>query len=243
VILRLAAAFLLLSATVAKAETANIAVAANFAGAAKVLAADFAAVTDHEAFLSFGSTGQFYVQIQQGAPYNAFLAADQVRPELLEKDGVANPGSRFTYAVGRLALFSRDPNRRLDADALRTGDFDRIAIANPKTAPYGAAAMLTLARLGASKDLSGKIVRGKNVAQAYQFAWTGAAEVGLIAASQISHHQDGARWIVPQALHQAIAQDAVQLSPDHAAASAFLKYLRSDQAKATIRRFGYGLVE
>lgn len=241
---RAAAAFLasFLIARPAAAE-AHIAVAANFAGAASTLADDFAATGGARPILSFGATGALYLQIRNGAPYQAFLAADMRRPALLEEDGLAVEGSRFTYAVGELALFGRDAAPPIGPETLQAAAFSRLAIANPATAPYGAAAMATLEALGVAGALAPKIVRGKNVAQAFQFVWTGAAEYGLVARAQLVGRDEGARWNVPASLHPPIRQDALLIAPERPDAAGFLAYLRTPEARATIRRLGYGLAE
>ena len=226
----------------AAAEQARFAVAANFTAATKQLAEAFAATGRRRVVFSFGSTGQLYTQITQGAPFDGFLAADQARPAAAIAKGLAVPGSRFTYATGRLALYSRSAGMAIGRDTLQRGNFRKIAIANPATAPYGAAAVAAMKALGVYDRLAGKIVRGGNVAQAHQFVATGNAELGFVALSQIVRHEGGSRWIVPADLHAPIAQDAVLLKrgAKNMAAVAFLAFVKSPQAAAIIESLGYG---
>lgn len=232
----------LAAATVALAGETKVAVAANFAEPAKVIAARFKVRTGHEATLSFGSSGQFYAQIANGAPFEVFLSADRARPEKAEADGLAVEGSRFTYAVGRLVLFSRTPGR-VDArgEVLTSGRFQKIAIADPQTAPYGAAAMEAMKTLGVLDTLRPRLVRGNSIAQAYQFVDTGAAELGFVALSQVAAVKGGSRWIVPAATHGPIDQQAVLLKAGAAnpAARAFMSFLRGPEARAIVRQYGY----
>lgn len=237
------AAFLMVPA--ATAAEVSVAVAANFTAPMQRLAADFERDTGHKARLSFGATGKFYAQISHGAPFEVFLSADDETPARLENEGQAVKGSRFTYAIGRLVLWSPQPNR-VDAQGavLEKGDFNRMAIANPKTAPYGAAAIETLTQLGLLTRLQGRFVQGENIAQTHQFVSTGNAELGFIALSQVfkdGQLTGGAAWIVPAKLHSPIRQDAVLLSKGRGnpAAEALMQYLRSDKAKVTLRAFGY----
>jgi molybdate transport system substrate-binding protein len=199
--------------------------------------------TGHKAKLVFGATGAFYTQIRSGAPFDVLLAADDETPARLEKEGAAVAGSRFTYATGRLALWSAKPGIvDNEGEILKRGSFDRIAIANPKLAPYGKAAMETMQKLGVSDRLRPRIVQGENISQTYQFVATGNATIGFVAASQIVDHQ-GSAWIVPERLHEPIKQDAVLLAKgkDNEAALALMKFLKGDKARAIIRSYGYGL--
>ncbi|MBL8770315.1 MAG: molybdate ABC transporter substrate-binding protein [Phenylobacterium sp.] len=226
----------------AGAAEVKVAVAANFAEPAKAIAARFKARTGHDATLSFGSSGQFFTQIANGAPYGVFLSADRERPERAEAQGLAAPGSRFTYAVGRLVLYSKAPGF-VDprGDVLRQGRFEKIAIADPKTAPYGLAAMQTMRSLGLEGRLKGRLVQGASITQAYQFVDTGAAEIGFVALSQVVNARRGSRWIVPSRLHAPIEQQAVLLrrGAGNAAARAFVAFLQGPEAKAIVRRYGY----
>jgi molybdate transport system substrate-binding protein len=226
----------------AAAAEVKVAVAANFAEPAKVIAARFRARTGHQATLSFGSSGQFYAQIANGAPYEVFLSADRERPEKAEAEGLAVPGSRFTYAVGRLALYSKTPGLVDGKGTVLTSDrFQKLAIADPKTAPYGVAAIETMIKLGLSERLRPKLVQGTSVTQAFQFVDTGAAELGFVALSQVIGLKGGSRWVVRGSFHTPIDQQAVLLKAGAAdpAARAFMSFLRSGEAKAIIRRYGY----
>lgn len=227
----------------ARADTVKAAVAANFTAAMREIAADFEQITGHTALLSFGSTGKLYTQILNGAPFEVFLAADQKRPRLLAQAGKAE--APFTYAVGRLVLWSARPSY-VDAQGqvLTRGAFAHLAIANPKTAPYGAAALEVLERLGLKDALTPRLVRGDSIAQARQFVATGNAELGFVALAQVALDPSGSRWDVPQALYRPIRQDAVLLraGADRPAARALVDYLKGPAARAIIQRFGYGLV-
>jgi len=227
----------------AVAGRTNVAVAANFTQAAKEIAAAFQAETGHEAVLSFGSTGQLYTQITQDAPFEVFLAADTRRPAKALADGFGVEGSDFTYAIGKIVLWSTDADRVKGADTLDADGFDRIAIANPETAPYGAAAVEAMKGLGVYDALEGKIVQGNNIAQAFQFVETGNAELGFVAKSQIAGSDAGSRWEVPSDLYAPIRQDAVLLKKgaDNAAAAAFLDFLKGPVAGAVIKKYGYGV--
>lgn len=238
----IAALALMLTASAAFAGETRVAVAANFTEPAKAIAARFEARTGHEALLSFGSSGQFYAQIANGAPYEVFLSADRARPERAEAEGLALAGSRFTYAVGRLVLFSKTPGLVDGRGAVLTQDrFQKVAIADPRTAPYGVAAVETMKRRRVHDALRPKVVQGASVTQAYQFVDTGAAEVGFVALAQVVGVKGGSRWIVPASDHAPIDQQAVLLKAGsgNAAARAFVAFLKGPEAKAIIRRFGY----
>ncbi|ABQ70756.1 molybdenum ABC transporter, periplasmic molybdate-binding protein [Rhizorhabdus wittichii RW1] len=232
-----------LSAPLLAAET-QVAVAANFTEPAKAIAAAFEKATGHKALLAFGASGGFYTQISHGAPFEVFLSADADRPARAEQEGLAVPGTRFTYAVGRLVLYSATPGL-VDAHGavLKRGGFDRIAIADPATAPYGLAAVETMRRLGVEAALKPKIVTGSSIAQAYQFASTGAAQLGFVALSQVVAVRGGSRWIVPTGFHAPIEQQAVLLrtGEKNPAARAFLAFLKGRTALAIIRRYGYAV--
>ena len=205
--------------------------------------ADFEASTDYEVTLTSGATGQLYAQIINGAPFDVLLAADQARPARLEQGGQAVTGSRFTYGLGQLALWSPAINP-VNAQTLEQGSFRRLAMANPDLAPYGKAAQEALDILGLSETLSPKIVQGQNIGQAYGLVATGNAELGFVALSaviQAEPSQKGYYWTVPQSFHRPIKQDAVLLSraEDNDAAKAFLDYLKSDAGKAVIAAYGY----
>ena len=238
----LAACAVLLAGGQALAAEVSVAVAANFTEPAKEIAAGFKAKTGHTANLSFGSSGQFYTQIAHGAPYEVFLSADAERPVKAEQDGLAVPKTRFTYALGRLVLYSKTPGL-VDprGSILAKGSFNKLSIADPAAAPYGVAAVETLKKLGLSDHLKPKIVMGTSITQAYQFVQTGAAEVGFVALSQVIDDKAGSQWLVPKADHSPITQQAVQLKTGekNPAARAFLDYLKSPAARAVIKRYGY----
>ena len=223
------------------ADEVRVAAAANFAFAAREIGELFEEASGHEALLSLGSSGQLYAQIAQGAPFDVFLAADRTYPRRAVRDGLAVADSAFTYATGRLVLFSADPDLVDGRAGLEEREFRRLAIAHPELAPYGAAAVEVLEALGLADRLQARLVRGNNVAQTYQFVATGNAELGFVALAQVIGHQRGSRWIVPSELHSPIAQDAVLLrrGASREAASAFLAFLRSDAAAAVLVRYGY----
>lgn len=229
----------------AQAGEVQVAVAANFTAPMEKLAPMFALETGHKAVLSFGSTGKFYAQIRNGAPFEVLLAADDETPAKLEREGQG--GSRFTYAVGKLALWSRQAGF-VDAqgEVLKGGRFEKLAVADPKLAPYGAAAVETMTKLGLVETLRPKFVQGENISQAYQFAATGNAQLGFVALSQIyadGKLKDGSAWIVPASMHAPIRQDAIVLGKgkDNEAAAALVRYLQTSKAKAVIRSFGYDI--
>ena len=225
----------------AYAAQATIAVAANFTDAAKEIGALFEKATGHKALFSFGSTGQLYTQIAQGAPFDVFLAADQARPKKAVDAGFAVPGSRFTYAAGKIVLFSKDKGRVKGETTLKEANFRKLAICNPVTAPYGAASVEAMKKLGVYDKLRAKLVQGNNVSQAYQFVETGNAEVGFVALSQVVRRHGGSRWIVPQSLYAPIAQDAVLLKhgANNAAARAFIAFLKGPEARSVKEKYGY----
>lgn len=242
------AALALLTAPIAMADSALIAVATNFAEAAGLLVEDFEGESGHDIEIATGATGKLYAQITNDAPYDALLAADQERPMRLEVSGDAVAGTRFVYAVGRLTLWSADAALigNDGAAVLRSGKFRSLAMANPELAPYGAAARESLQSLGLWDELQPKIVSGENVGQAFALVATRNAELGFVAlASVMSKHNrmQGSRWDVPPTMHEAIRQDAVLLrhGSDNPAAIAFLAYLKSDSAKARIAALGYGV--
>ena len=222
------------------AET-NIAVAANFTDAAKEIAAAFKQKTGHQAVLSFGSSGQFYTQITQDAPFQILLSADDERPKKLVDDGLAVADSRFTYAIGKLVLWSKTTDFVKGAETLEAGAFSKLAIANPTAAPYGAAAVEALKRLKLYETLQPKIVQGNNITQTFQFIETGNAELGFIALSQLAGNPGGSLWVVPQILYAPIRQDAVLLKKGvgNEVAAAFLTFLKGPEARAIIVKYGY----
>ena len=235
------ALFLTLAALPARAGSVHVAVAANFTQAAQEIARAFKATSGHDAVLSFGASGALYAQITQGAPYEVLLSADEERPQQAVAAGLALSETRFTYAIGRLALWSRDGRAAQGEAALRAGGSGKIAIANPASAPYGGAAIETLKALTLYDDLAPRLVQGASIAQTFQFAETGNAELAFVALAQVIGRSDGGRWLVPASLHRPILQDAVLLKTGAAneAARAFLAFLRGPQALVIIERYGY----
>ena len=231
--------------TLARADVVQVAVAANFTAPARALAEVFARTTGHEARLSFGATGAFYTQIKNGAPFDVLLAADNERPARLEKEGDTVPGSRFTYATGQLVLWSAKPGLVDDEGAvLKHGQFGKIAIANPKNAPYGAAAVEAMNKLGLAAALQPKLVTGESIGQTYNFIATGNAELGFVALAQVLEGgklKSGSMWVVPAQYHAPIIQDAVILNraASNPAAKAWMELLKTPQSKALIRSYGY----
>lgn len=231
----------------AMAAEVSVAVAANFTTPMQKIAQMFEQDTGNKAVLAFGSTGNLYAQIKNGAPFQILLAADDETPARIEKENLGVANSRFTYATGKLVLWSKQPSMVDDkGDVLRNGKFARIAVANPKLAPYGAAAIETMSKLGLLDSLKPKFVQGENITQTYQFVATENAQLGFVALSQVfadGRLKEGSAWIVPADLHQPIKQDAVLLigGKDNAAATALLDYLRTEKAKTVIRSFGYDL--
>jgi len=238
-------AFSLMAVGSVSAEEAQIAVAANFTAPMKAIIEVFEEDTGHKVQASYGSTGKLYAQIKNGAPFEALLAADQTRPELLEEEGVGVPGSRFTYAIGTLVLWSADAEKVEDGPALlESGDFNKLSIANPKLAPYGEASIETLEALGLKAAIEPKLVMGENIAQTYQFVDTGNADIGFVALSQVMQDGEiikGSGWIVPSEMHGPISQDAVILESgrDNPAVTELFAYLKGEKAEAIIHDFGY----
>lgn len=241
------AGLLALMAGAAQANDVQVAVAANFTAPMQKIAAEFAKDTGHKAVLAFGATGKFYAQIVNGAPFEVLLAADDATPARLEEEHRTVPGTRFTYAIGKLVLWSAKGGVvDNQGQVLKTGDYAHLAIANPKTAPYGAAAIETLTKLNLLDRVQGKLVQGENIAQAYQFVSTGNAPLGFVSLSQVyrdGRFTSGSGWIVPANLHAPIRQDAVILAKGSAnpAAQALASYLKSNKAKEIIRSYGYAL--
>ena len=243
-ILALAAALLALGSLPARAADVQVAVAANFTEPARAIATAFQTATGHTATLSFGASGQFYSQMAAGAPFEVFLSADSERPAKAEADGLGVRGTRFTYAIGRLVLYSKTPGLVDNAGKVLAGArFQKLALADPVAAPYGVAAIETLKGLGLYDRLKSRIVMGASIAQTYQFVDTGAAEVGFVALSQVINVAGGSRWLVPENDHGPIAQQAILLKTgeQNPAARAFLAFLKTPAATAIIRRYGYQL--
>jgi molybdate transport system substrate-binding protein len=226
----------------AAAATVPVAVAANFTAVAEELARGFTAETGNDVQLSFGSSGQLYTQISQGAPFEVFLSADTARTDKAVAEGLGVEGSNFTYAVGRIALYSTTLDVSDGEAVLRSGDFDKLSIADPTLAPYGAAAVETLDKLGLTAAVTPKLVTAQNISQALQFVESGSAELGFVALSQVIG-SDNSKWVVPAGLYAPIEQGAVLLKTgeNDAAAKAFLDYLRSDAAVAVIEKAGYAV--
>jgi molybdate transport system substrate-binding protein len=228
------------------ADEVSVAVAANFAAPMKQITADFEKESGHKVVASFGATGKFYAQIKNGAPFELLLAADDETPARLVKEGAAVAGSQFTYGIGKLVLWSAKP-AIVDArgEVLKKGGFDHIALADPKLAPYGAAAVESMKVLGVYDSLQPKLVIAENIAQAYQFISSGNALLGFVALAQVFKDGkiDGSFWLVPANLYSPIRQDAVLLDKGKGkpAAEALLKYIQSDKAKAVIKSYGYDL--
>lgn len=244
-------ATVVLSATAAHvhADTVSVAVAANFTAPAKALAEMLKETTGHEAQLSFGATGAFYTQIKQGAPFDVFLAADAERPKRLENEGDIAPGSRFTYAIGQLVLWSAKPDFVDDAGAvLKSDQFKKIAIANPKLAPYGAAAVEAMDKRGVAAALEPKLVTGESIGQTYNFVSTGNAELGFVAMSQVLEDgklKGGSMWVVPAEYHTPIVQQAVILkrAADNPAAKAWVALLQAPETEELLRSYGYAVAK
>lgn len=228
------------------ADEVKVAVAANFAPTLQKLALGFEKQTGHKLVASPGATGKLYAQIKNGAPFQVLLSADDETPARLEAENLAVKNTRFTYAVGRLALWSVDA-KLIDGrpEILKSDRFKHLAIANPALAPYGQAAVQTLEKLGLQKALQARIVMGENIAQTHQFIASGNAELGFVALPQVmvdGQMGAGSFWLVPPSMHDAIRQDALLLIPgkDSAAAKELLKYLQSQEARNLITHSGYG---
>jgi len=237
----LALAIVALFAGPAFAEEVNVAVAANFTGAAKEIGAAFKTKTGNDLVLSFGASGQLYTQITQGAPFEVFLSADAARPKKAVDDNLGVAGSNFTYAIGKLVLWSKMPGFVTGEDTLKAGSFNKLSICDPKAAPYGQAAVETMDSLKLTDALKPKLVQGANITQAFQFVDTGNAELGFVALSQVIGKSEGSQWLVPQDLYKPIKQDAVLLNKGKgsAAAKAFMDFLKGPEAAAIIKKYGY----
>lgn len=235
----------LITLNTAWADEVQVAVAANFTAPIQAIAKDFEKDTGHTLIAAYGATGQFYAQIKNGAPFEVFLAADDGTPAKLEQENAIVPGSRFTYAIGTLALWSAQPGYVDDKGAVLQGNaYKHLSLANPKTAPYGLAATQVLEKLKLTEATRAKWVEGQNITQAFQFVSTGNAELGFVALSQIFKDgkvQSGSAWIVPASLHDPIRQDAVILEKgkDNPAAKALVDYLKGPKAAAVIKAYGY----
>lgn len=232
-------------ATNLRAEEAMVAVAANFSAPMQQIAASFQKDTGHQLKMSFGATGGIYAQIKNGGPFDVFLSADQITPQKLEAEGLGVASTRFNYATGQLVLWSKQDGLVDDkGQVLRSKNIQRIALANPKLAPYGVAAWETMTALGLLEELKSKVVQGDNIAQTYQFVSTQNAQVGFVALSQVFAHgqlTSGSAWIVPPHLYKPIRQDVILLKngKDNSAAKALLMYLKGEKAKAVMKSYGY----
>jgi len=238
--------FFSLAVTPALAEQVLVAVAANFVPPFRELAMEFEKATGHTVQVASGSSGNFYAQIKNGAPFDVFFSADNERPKLLEDEGLGVKGSRFTYAIGRLVLWSPDPKLVKGEDTLRSESFKHLAIANPKTAPYGVAAMQAMQKLGVWESVQPRLVLGENLGQTMGFIESGNAELGFLALSQVVDPRmkgKGGRWDVPINLHEPIQQDVVLLAKgkENQAAKALMEFMGGPQATAIIERYGYEL--
>jgi molybdate transport system substrate-binding protein len=227
------------------ADEIQVAVAANFTAPMQQIAAAFQEETGHVVKASFGATGKFYSQIKNGAPFEVLLAADDKTPTKLVEEGAAVKDSQFTYAIGTLVLWSSKPDFVDDeGKVLETGDFNKLAIANPKLAPYGVASIETLTALGLLDAIEPKFVMGESINQAFQFVDTGNADLGFVALSQVMEDgkvKKGSAWVVPGKFHEPIRQDAVILNngKDKPAAAALMEYLKGEKAHAVMTSFGY----
>lgn len=230
------------------AEKVFVAVASNFSHSMQTLVQEFESVSEHKVVLTFGSSGKFYAQIRQGAPYHLFFSADQAKPLALEKDGLIVNASRFTYAIGRLVLWSAktDPLQNIE-DRFKSHDFKKLALPNPKLAPYGQAAMQVLTHMNLLESTKAKWIQGENVSQVYQFVGSGNVDLGFVAWSQVLAKQTNLEqyWLVPDAYHQPIKQDVVWLKrgKSNLGAKALLNFVRSEKAKAIIIEQGYSAVQ
>jgi molybdate transport system substrate-binding protein len=242
-------ASLLLACTLTQAGSTVVAVAANFTKPMTEIAAEFEKATGHSAKLAFGSSGKFVAQLENGAPFDVFLSADDKNPLKLEQSGLAVAGSRFTYALGKLVLWSKTIDYvDNEGRVLEKGGFKHLALADPKLAPYGAAALEALKNLELLDKLQPLFVQGENIAQTHEFISTGNAELGFVALSQVYENgkiSSGSAWIVPENLYSPILQDAVLLKTgaENPAALALLEYLKSAPAKAIIKKYGYELAQ
>ncbi|MEZ5530125.1 MAG: molybdate ABC transporter substrate-binding protein [Porticoccaceae bacterium] len=225
------------------AAEVSVAVASNFTAPMKEIAAAFEQQSGHRTAVSFGSSGKLYAQIHNGAPFQLFLSADQEKPSALERDGLAETGTRFTYSLGTLVLLASTAGSDPET-LLREGNYQKLALANPRLAPYGAAAMEVLTGLGLTETATPRQVLGENIAQTYQFVISGNAQLGFVARSQVAGNQQlsGRYWVVPKELYSPIRQDAVLLKngADNPAALALIQFLHSDAAIAIMQNYGYG---
>jgi molybdate transport system substrate-binding protein len=232
------------STVTAWAEEVHVAVAANFIKPMEKIAADFEKATGNKVLTAAGASGKLVEQMKNGAPFEVFLSADQHNPMKLETEKLDVPGSRYTYAIGKLVLWSAKPGYVDDKGAvLKTGDFQHIAIADPKTAPYGKAALSVMEKMALLDTLKPKIVQGDSIAQTQAFVGSGNAELGFVALSQVIKDTTGSSWMVPQDWYEPLSQDVILLKTgeNNAAAKALLDYLKTAPAQAVIKDYGYDL--
>ncbi|MBL4631585.1 MAG: molybdate ABC transporter substrate-binding protein [Paraglaciecola sp.] len=231
-----------------EAKPVLVAVASNFSNTMKVLVSEFEKTSDYQIALSFASSGKFYAQIKQGAPYDVFFSADQAKPDALQTEGLVVAGSRFTYAIGRLAVWStRTEFANQIETKLKKGAFNKLALANAKIAPYGIASLEVLKHLALIDSSQSKWVQGENIAQTYQFVRSGNADLGFIALSQLlgknqrNKSQQGSYWLVPDTMHRPIKQDVVllQRAENNQGARVFLDFMHTDKARNIIAQYGY----
>lgn len=236
----------MLTVTPASAEPVLVAVAANFIPPFREIAMEFEKTTGHNVQVAAGSSGNFYSQIKNGAPFDVFFSADVERPKLLEDEALGVKDSRFTYAIGRLVLWSPNADLVKGEETLRSKTFKRLTIANPKTAPYGVAAMQAMQKLELWENLQPQIVMGESLGQTMGFIESGNAQLGFVALSQVLDPKlkgQGSRWDVPTHLHEPIKQDVILLTKgkDNAAAKSLMEFMGGPQAKKIIERYGYEL--
>lgn len=240
--------FVIIAMTVppAFAEQALVAVAANFIPPFREIATEFEKSTGHQLQVSGGSSGNFYTQIKNGAPFDVFFSADNERPQKLEEEGLGVKDTRFTYAIGRLVLWSPTADLIKGEETLRLKQYKKLAMANPKTAPYGVAAMQTMQKLELWEGLQPHIVMGENLGQTMGFIESGNVQLGFVALSQVMDPKikgQGSRWDVPTHLHEPIKQDVILLTKgkDNPAAKALMEFMSGPPAKTIIERYGYEL--
>ena len=240
--LALAVAISIAAQPYARAAEINVAVAANFTDAAKEIGSAWEKKTGNKAVFSFGATGQLFTQISQGAPFDIFLSADQTTATKAGAEGLAVPSTQFTYAVGKLVLYSKNKDLVKGDQTLKDAKFEKVAIAAPNAAPYGAAAVETMKALGVYQQIQPKLVQGISIVQAFQFVDTGNAEIGFVALSQVVASNEGSRWIVSSNLYSPINQDAILLKKGEAnpVAKDFIAFLKGPEAVQVKEKYGYG---
>ncbi|WP_151633557.1 molybdate ABC transporter substrate-binding protein [Noviherbaspirillum aerium] len=235
----------LLLCSLSQAAEVHVAVASNFSAPMKAIAAQFETDTGHKVMISSGATGKFYAQIRNGAPFELLLAADDEVPARLEAEGLGIAGSRFTYSIGKLVLWSARPGLvDSQGEVLKKAAFDKLSIANPRLAPYGAAAVEVMKSLNVYAAVEPKLVMGENIAQTYQFVHAGNAALGMVAMSQVYEDgklRSGSAWIIPSQLYRPIRQDAVllQKGANNPAARELIRFLKAEKARDVMRRHGY----